>query len=165
MDEIWERYSNGELLYADSNKISNGKQYQTNKGKIVYGGGGIMPDIFVPADTSSYPDAVNRLITNGDFNSFVYRYYLQHRSQVDAYTSAADYKQHFNRMDELWNQFVNSVPRDSVDFRILSEKQKENLQRRLEAYLARFRWRNSGYYQVLTDYDPVVKRAMEELKK
>src|SRR6186997_530842 len=47
MDEIWQRYSNGEALYADSNKVSKGEAFKTNCGKILYGGGGIMPNIFV----------------------------------------------------------------------------------------------------------------------
>ncbi|MDP4265444.1 MAG: S41 family peptidase [Bacteroidota bacterium] len=165
MDEIWERYANGEALYADSNKITNGRQFKTNKGKIVYGGGGIMPDIFVPADTSSYPVGVNRLLGDGSFNSFVYRYYLQHRSQVDGYASATDYTSHFNHLDELWSQFVNYVTKDSVDLTVVSPKQKESLQKRLEAYLARFKWRNYGFYQVLNTDDPVVIKALEELKK
>src|ERR1700704_715631 len=50
MDEIWERYSNGETLYADSNKTHIGKEYKTPSNRIVYGGGGIMPDIFVSLD-------------------------------------------------------------------------------------------------------------------
>jgi carboxyl-terminal processing protease len=165
MDEIWERYSNGEALYADSNKITNGKQFKTIGGKIVYGGGGIMPNIFVPADTSSFPSGINHLLVDGTFNSFVYKYYLGHRSQVDDYTSATDYATRFNHQDEMWNQFIGFVAKDSVDFSALSLKQKETLQKRLEAYLARFKWRNYGFYQVLNNDDPVVVRALEELKK
>jgi carboxyl-terminal processing protease len=165
MDEIWKRYSNGEALYADSNKISNGKQYKTNGGKIVYGGGGIMPDIFVPIDTSTYPAVVNRLLLDGSFNNFVYRYYLQHKKQLDAYTSATDYALRFNSANDIWNQFVNYMAKDSVDLQNISARQKEALQERLEAYLARFKWRNYGLYQVLNSDDPVVKRALEELKK
>jgi carboxyl-terminal processing protease len=165
MDEIWERYSNGEALYADSNKITNGKQFTTPAGKIVYGGGGIMPNIFVPADTSSFPDGINHLLVDGSFNSFVYKYYLGNRSQVDGYTSATEYTNHFNHLDELWSQFVSFVAKDSVDLTTLSPRQKESLQKRLEAYLARFKWRNYGFYQVLNDDDPVVTRALEELKK
>jgi carboxyl-terminal processing protease len=165
MDEIWQRYSNGEALYADSNKVSKGKEYKTNGGKIVYGGGGIMPDIFVALDTSSYPSAINRILLDGSFNNFVYKYYLQHKTQMDAFSSATDYVQRFSYADDMWNQFVNFIPKDSVDLRILSAKQKETLQKRLEAYLARFRWRNTGLYQVLNSDDPVIKKAMEELKK
>ncbi len=165
MDEIWERYSNGESLYADSNKVNNGKEYKTPSGRIVYGSGGIMPDFFVPIDTASYPSAINKLFINGSFNSFVYTYYLQHRAQIDQYTSATDYTQKFNQVNEMWDQFVSYAKKDSVNLNIVNAQQKESLQKRLEAYLARFRWRNSGYYQVLNKEDSVVIKALEQLKK
>ncbi|MBK5272348.1 MAG: carboxyl-terminal protease, partial [Bacteroidia bacterium] len=165
MDELWNRYSNGELLYADSNKVNTGKQYKTLSGKIVYGGGGIMPDIFVSIDTSSYPAKVNRLLIDGNFNGFVYNYYLQHRKQVDQYISADDYAQHFNKSNEMWQGFVNYVAKDSINLNTVSAKEKETLELRLKAYLARFRWRNSGFYHVINNDDVVVKKALEELSK
>ncbi len=165
MDEISERYMNGEVLYADSNKISNGKQYRTNGGKIVYGGGGIMPDIFVPIDTSAYPPILNRLLLDGRFNNFVYRFYLQHKQQMENYNSAEDYNQHFGLMNDMWKQFADFVAKDSFDINTISAKQKETLEERLKAYLARFKWRNRGFYQVLNNDDLMVKRALEELKK
>ena len=165
MDEIWERFSNGEALYADSNKISNGKNYVTPAGDTVYGGGGIMPDRFVPIDTATYPAGINRLFANGSFNSFVYMYYLKNKAQVDQYTSANEYVQRFNQLNEMWDQFVKYAKKDSVNLDSVTPKQKETLQKRLEAYLARFRWRNEGYFQVLNSDDAVVTKALEELKK
>lgn len=165
MDEIWERYSNGEALYADSNKVNNGKKYITNGGDTLYGGGGIMPDIFVPIDTATYPHSVNRLLLNGRFNSFVYTYYLQNRKQIDQYKSAADYASQFNKQEDMWNQFTGYASKDSVNLRSLTDTQKVALQKRLEAYLGRFRWRNNGYFQVLNQDDEMVKKALIELKK
>jgi carboxyl-terminal processing protease len=145
--------------------VKHGKAFRTNGGKIVYGGGGIMPDIFVPIDTSVYPAAVNRLLIDGRFNNFVYRYYLQHKSQIGTYKSADDYEEHFVNLDDIWNQFANYSLKDSVDLASLSAKQKNALEERLKAYLARFKWRNYGFYQVLNHDDPVVIRALEELQK
>ena len=166
MDEIWERFSNGESLYADSNKINNGKKFITPAGDTVYGGGGIMPDFFVSIDTATYPSGINKLFINGSFNSFVYTYYLKNRGTIDQYTSAADYVKRFDQINEMWEQFViYAANKDSVNLSSLSAKQKESLQKRLEAYLGRFRWRNSGYYQVLNSDDAVVNKALERLKK
>ncbi|HLG38806.1 MAG TPA: S41 family peptidase [Chitinophagaceae bacterium] len=161
MDEIWERYSNGEALYADSNKVSNGKQFRTPGGKIVYGGGGIMPNIFVPIDTATYPHSLNRVLLDGTFNNFVYRYYLRHKSQVDTYTSASEYIQKFNHLEEMWNEFMDFVVKYSVNPGNFSEQQKQSLKRRLEAYLARFKWRSNGFYQVLNEDDAMMKKALE----
>lgn len=165
MDELWERYSNGQALYADSNKINTGKEYRTASGKVVYGGGGIMPDVFVPIDTSTYPPLVNALFLDGTFNNFVYLYYLKNRRQVDQYSSVDDYIRRFNGMPQLWNEFSGFVRNHGVGADTLTGGQKETLQRRLEAYLARFRWRNTGYYQVLNSEDDVIKKALEEMKK
>ena len=165
MDEIWNRYSNGEDLYADSNKVSNGKEYKTRKGKIVYGGGGIMPDVFVPLDTTTFQHNISKLLIDGSVNSYVYHYYLQHKSEIQQYTSALDYTEHFKNDDELWNQFVKYAVKDSVNLKTISSKDKEPLQKRLKAYLARFRWRNDGFYEVLNTDDTVVKKALQELAK
>ncbi len=165
MDEIWNRYSNGEDLYADSNKISNGKEYKTPKGKIVYGGGGIMPDVFVPLDTSTFQPNISKLLIDGSLNKYVYHYYLQHKKEIQQYTSASDYNEHFKNENELWNQFVKYASKDSVNLKSISSKDKESLQKRLKAYLARFRWRNNGFYEVLNTDDTVVKKALEVLDK
>jgi len=164
MDELWNRFSNGQLLYADSNKINNGKKYKTKNGKILYGGGGIMPDIFVPIDTSGYSQKVNKLLIDGNFSGYVYNYYLQHRKEVDSYKTADDYIKDFNHSTEMWSGLVNYATKDSVDLSTITEKEKESLEKRLKAFLARFRWRNAGYYQVLNNDDAAIKKALEEMK-
>ncbi len=161
MDEIWDRYNNGEVLYADSNKIMNDQVFRTSCGDTVYGGGGIMPDVFVPIDTAGYPAAVNRIFLNGSFNSFVYRYYLKNKARIDQYKSADDYAKRFDMQDDMWNEFVRYSSADSIGLGAVSANQKQSLQRRLEAYLGRFRWRNNGYYQVLNATDPMIIRALQ----
>ncbi|MBN8673485.1 MAG: S41 family peptidase [Chitinophagales bacterium] len=165
MDELWERYSNGELLSADSNKVSNGKQYKTIGGKTVYGGGGIMPDIFVALDTSTYQRSVNRLLIDGGFNSFVYNYYLQHRQQVDQYATATEYAKGFTNGEEMWNGLVNYAAMDSINLKGVGEKEKQSLRQRLKALLARYKWRNDGFYQVLNMDDEMVKKALDTMAK
>lgn len=165
MDELWERYSNGELLSADSNKISNGRKYETHSGRIVYGGGGIMPDMFVPLDTSSYQRNVNKLLVEGGFNSFVYNYYLDHKTQIDKFVTVEDYTRNFNNGEEMWNQLVLSAAKDSIDIKNVTGKEKEALKQRLKALLARYKWRNAGLYQVLNAEDAMVQKALEVFSK
>lgn len=165
MDEVWDRYQNGEALYADSNKIENGKEFKTVCGDVVYGGGGIMPNIFVPIDTSSFPVRLNRLFASGTINSFVYQWYLKNKPQIDKYSSAAEFAGQFNQADALWNDFVSYTNKDSVNLSTVSASQKEFLQNRLQANLARFRWRNHGYFQVLNNDDQLLKKAIDQVKK
>jgi carboxyl-terminal processing protease len=162
MDEIWERFSNGEALFADSNKIHLGQEFPTLCGDTLYGGGGIMPNQFVPIDTATYPHGVDRLVANVSIN-FVYLYYLRNRSQIDKYSSVPDYIKRFNE-DQLWKDFVNYIGKDAVHLDSINAQQKERLALRLEAYLSRFRWRNNGYYEVLNKEDLVINKALEKLK-
>ncbi len=164
MDELWERYSNGETLHPDSLKIANGKPYKTNSGKIVYGGGGITPDVFVPFDTSSYPSIINRLFLDGSFNNFVYRYYLDNKAKINSYGTPDDYVKNFNAGADLLNQFVTTFSADSARPGDLNSRQRETLQVRLEAHLARFRWRTTGYYQVLNREDEMVRKGLESFR-
>ena len=161
MDELWERFSNGELLSADSNKVSNGKYFKTICEDTVYGGGGIMPSIFVPFDTSSYQRSVSRLLADGGFNSFVYNYYLQHKPQIDQYSNATDYAQHFNNGEVMWDELVGYAARDSINLSGVGGRERESLRLRLKALLARYRWRNTGFYQVLNTGDVMVNKARE----
>lgn len=165
MDELWERYSNGESINADSNKINNGKEFKTRSGKIVYGGGGIMPDIFVPLDTGSYQRSISRLLTNGTFNRFVYEYFLQNQTMIEKYNSAADYTKNFNNSTELWAKLKQYVSKDSINFDAVPTKDKQALQKRLKALLARFKWRNEGFYEVLNTDDSVIVKALDLLQK
>ncbi|MGE5107309.1 MAG: S41 family peptidase, partial [Sphingobacteriales bacterium] len=76
-EEVYNRYHNGELIAADSNKISNGKSYKTKGGRIVYGGGGIMPDMFVSYDTANLSKVVLSLYDKRTLYGFIYRYFVQ----------------------------------------------------------------------------------------
>jgi carboxyl-terminal processing protease len=162
MDEVLQRHSNGELLFADSNKIMNGKSFVTACRDSVYGGDGIMPNFFVPIDTTFYGLQMNGLVAGNSLNSYIYNYYLQHKQQMEQYSSPADYVQRFNAT-ELWDGLIK-YPGDSIDLTKANSQEKELLQQRLKALLARFKWRNEGFYQVLNSNDPSIKKAMELMK-
>ena len=167
MEDIYERYQHGEMLYADSNKISNGKVFQTlgPLKRKVYGGGGIMPDVFVPIDTSKFLRSVTRLYLDGTFNNFVYKYYTNHLSNFSQYTSPYDFALRYNDLDDVWNQLILYALKDSINLKHTPPRDKEAIQKRLKAYLARYKWRTEGYYEVLNASDPVIARAGEELRK
>lgn len=165
MDEIWQRYSDGEALYADSNKIKNGKEYKTPKGRFVYGGGGIMPDIFVPIDTSTFQRNSAKVLLDGTLYKFVYLYYLQHKTSLQQFATPEDFIQNFKQDNEMWQQLVNYAAKDTVNLKTTPEKDKETLELRMKANLARYKWRNEGMYEVLNSTDPVIKKALEVLEK
>lgn len=164
MDELWERYNSGEMLSADSLKNHNGgKKFTTRCNDTLYGGDGITPNLFVPLDTTRSLQKILRLLSEGDFNNFIYNYYLQHKEQVGQYKTATEYANSFNSAD-LLNNIINAA-NDSLKLKSISANEKEILQQRLKALLARYKWRNSGFYQVLNNEDLVIKKAMEQLAK
>ena len=163
MDELWDRYNSGEMLSADSLKDHTGKKFTTNCKDTLYAGEGIMPTIFVPIDTSYAHQQTLRLLSDGKFNSYVYTYYLQHRQQADQFTSAAEFANRFDGTG-LLNIVLTTAP-DSLKLKSISVKEKELLQQRLKASLARYKWRDSGFYQVLNNEDIVIRKAIEQLLK
>lgn len=162
MDDLWNRFNSGEMLSADSIKIhNNGKRFYTSCKDTLYGGDGITPTLFVPFDTSRSMQRTFMLINNSKFSNYVYNYYLQHRKQFDQYKSTDNYIQQFQHNDDLWSGLLKYTAGDTIDFVYTSPKEKELLELRLKALLARYKWRNSGFYQVLNSDDILVKKALE----
>lgn len=164
-DELIDRFNHGELYSADSIHYRNDqKQYRTKGGRIVYGGGGIVPDVFVGMDSNNISRSVSLLYLDGRFSNFVYKYYISHPAQLDQYKSPADFASHYKGVLDVWNQLTNYALKDSINLKNVSEKDKIIIQNQIKAYLARLKWRTQGYYQVSNGFDPVVQKAIELLK-
>jgi len=165
-DDILDRYHNGELFSADS--IHYSKDQKTYKTKVqkrtVYGGGGIVPDIFVPMDTSTISRSVDILYLNGRFSNFVYKYYIDHVTEFDQYKTAADFAARYQNSTDVWNRLVVEALKDSIKLNNIPEIDKRNIQNQIKAYLARLKWRTQGYYQVANTFDPSIEKAKEILK-
>jgi carboxyl-terminal processing protease len=164
MDEIYDRFVSGEVYSADSAKKQRGKLYLTSCNDSVYAGDGITPDVFVPIDTSQAVRSINRVLEASRFNYFVYNYYLGHATEINTYKSAADFVRRFDARD-MWNAFSTFVARDSLNLSSLTSFERELLQQRLNALLARYRWRNSGYFEVLNHYDGTVGKAVSLIRE
>jgi carboxyl-terminal processing protease len=165
MEEIYDRYENGEMMYADSMHFSKENPYKTNGGKTVYGGGGIVPDIFVPIDSSLYIRSVTKLYLDGRFNNFVYTYYISHMNEWEQYKTPVEFETKFHNLKDAWNQLVTFAAKDSINLKNIPDADKKEIQERMKAYLARFKWRTEGFYEVLNNSDNMVQAALVQLKK
>jgi carboxyl-terminal processing protease len=165
-EDILDRYHNGELFSADSIHYSKDqKTYKTLiQHRTIYGGGGIVPDIFVPLDTSIFTRSVTQLYLNGRFNNFVYKYYIDHVNEFDQYKSPADFATRYQNSADVWNQLTQEALKDSIRLNNVPEVDKRNIQNQIKAYLARLKWRTQGYYQVSNSFDLAVEKAKEVLK-
>lgn len=164
-DEVYGRFTNGEVLKADSVKSPHGPVFKTKGGKTVYGGGGITPDVFVAFDTSFLQRSMADLYDGNNVFIFPYMYYLNHQQQLRQYKDPVDFAKRFTNYDELWRELLQQIKNDTLKVDKVNLIEKQYLLQRLRANIARQLWRAEGYYEVWNTTDPAVQRAMTELKK
>jgi carboxyl-terminal processing protease len=165
MDELLERYNSGEMLHADSFHVNKDKAYQTKNGRTVYGGGGIMPDVFVPVDSSLYIQSITQLYLEGRFNNFVYRYYVDNLPEWEKYKTPSEFAEKYTNTEDAWKKLVIYAMKDSINLSKVPAVDKQEIEDRIKAYLARFRWRTQGFYEVSNSVDDIVTAAKKEIRK
>ncbi|HYE54833.1 MAG TPA: S41 family peptidase, partial [Chitinophagaceae bacterium] len=161
-EEVYERFHNGEV-WKDSVKTPQGPVFTTKGGRKVYGGGGISPDVFVALDTSIFQRSLAELYDSNTIAIFPYRYYLRHQDELRQYKDPLDFARRFNDMEGIWNELMNSWYKHTLSD--VNPAEKQYLLNRLRANIARQLWRTPGFYQVFNTTDPVVQKAIAELKK
>jgi carboxyl-terminal processing protease len=167
-EDINTRYKDGEVFSQDSIKNNTKQVYKTLvKGRTVYGGGGITPDIFMPLDTSMFNPLVNEIFGRGLLSEFAYAYYDKQKAQLDAYKSAEQFQTSFAVSPAMYAEFLQycyaqGVAKDAATY---SEASRAYLSMRIKAFIARRKWNTNGFYQVAVRDDKMVQRALLELKK
>jgi carboxyl-terminal processing protease len=162
-EELVNRFHDGELVTGDTSK-PRGKAYKTPGGHLVYGGGGITPDIFVPFDTTTQPQPVIDLFARGIIRNFIYNYYVEHKTQLQQYKTPAQFLKQFHMSEGDWDQLQSFAIKDSVDLRGLTPAAKTFTEQQMENLLARQIWRSEGFYEISNADDPMIRKAMEVLK-
>lgn len=158
-----DRYENGELFSKDSIKVNDSLKYKTSKGRIVYGGGGIVPDVFVAVDTSGKSAFLNKLIYNSIFNQFCFDFVNCNKSSFDNYTIES-YKSNFTVSDKMVNELIAYSTKAKVEYSAKQfEKSKVLIKQYLKASIARILWNNEGFYPVYNENDPAVLKAVDLL--
>ncbi len=158
--DYMERFEHGELMYMDSIDFPDSLKYTTPGGRIVYGGGGIMPDIFVGVDTVGTSQYLSALSYRGLINQFGFDYADKHRDDLAEYDSIDDFKKKFDITAGLLEEFLNyseskGVNRDTSGLKA----SKEVIKIRIKAYIARNIWGNDGFYAIMNQDDNVLKEA------
>lgn len=163
--EEYKRYENGELENADSIKIADSLKFTTPAGKVVYGGGGIAPDVFVPIDTVGKTRYLSEVVYGGLVNDFAFNYADKERKKLIAYKSFQHFNTSFTVSDELLNEFTTYAKKNKIEGSSAQiSKSKELLKLQLKALIARNIWRSEGYYPVIQSKDNILKKAIEVIK-
>ena len=165
MLESLERYENGELFSEDSIHFADSLKYTTPKGKTVYGGGGIMPDIYVPLVNDSTEYYFNRIVNKGLLYQYAFEYTDKHRKQLQQYKTVKSFDQSFVVSDAMFDELVKQAEEKGIKG---TEEQRQVARREantlLKAYIARNLFDDEGFYPIYAPMDEVLQRALEELR-
>jgi carboxyl-terminal processing protease len=165
--DLVERFNKGELLHADSIHFPDSLRYQTlNLKRTVYGGGGIMPDIFVPLDTTRYTDFHRKIVARGIVNKVCVQYIDKNRAELKKkYTTFDKFKKEYEVSDAFLNQLTAAAEKekikvDSAQFAI----SKSLIKLQLKALVARDLWEMNEYYQIMDADNESLQKAIEILQ-
>ena len=164
-NEEYDRYENGELYHADSIKTDKTKQYKTPEGKTVYGGGGIMPDIFIPLDTVKYNPLINKLFNYGVLNSFAFEYTDYNRVLfLKKYKTAQEFISNFKLGEPEIDAFKKYLITKKITNIFFTGKEK-GFNQILKALIGRNLFDKDAYYPILNENDTAILKAVEVLNK
>ena len=164
--ESYERYENGELFHPDSIHFADSLKYTTPKGKTVYGGGGIMPDIYVPLVDDSTEYYFNRIVNTGLLYQYAFDYTDKHRAQLKGYKTVEAFDRSFAVTDAMFAELVKLAGEKGIKG---TEEQQQVARREadilLKAYIARNLFDDEGFYPIYAPMDEVLQRAIQELRE
>lgn len=156
-----ERFNSGELSSEEKMEISDSTEYYTTGGRVVYGGGGIMPDVFVPIDTQLLDDAY--LSMRQYVPQFVFRFLDDHRAEFD-YT-LEHFRNRFRVTEPILQEFYQYAQSQGMDesARGNIDSTKE-LKRFIKARIAKHLFEDKGFYTVWNEDDEMIKKARDVLE-
>jgi carboxyl-terminal processing protease len=165
-DDISNRFSHGELYSADSIKFIDSLKYETHAKRTVYGGGGIMPDVFVPLDTSYNSKYLADLQRKSVLFEFALSYTDKNRKMLgNEYPNIKTFKEKFIVTEPLMNELIafgekKGVAKDSAGY----ANSKELMQIQLKALVARDFFNIHAYWEIINQVNPFYKKALESIK-
>jgi carboxyl-terminal processing protease len=159
--DIIERYKKGEFFSADSIHQSDSLKYTTLNGRSVYGGGGIMPDYFVPLDTTLTSAYLNELYASIALQEYTFNYAGQHKARLEKMGFDAFYTS-FTVTDQMLADLVAVGERNKVKANRAELNAKKKLfQIHVKAQIARKIWGNKGLYPVLNETNEIFQHALK----
>lgn len=166
--DIEKRFEHGELYSADSIHFADSLKYYTlRKHRVVYGGGGIMPDVFVPLDTTQYTKFLRQMAARSYIINANLKYIDVNRKQLKKqFATFNDFNAHFEVPQSLIDDVVQAAEKDKIKPKDQQELQATlpQLRRQLKALIARDLWDMSEYFQVINETNPIVVKAVGLLK-
>ena len=163
--DIWNRYLHGEFFNADSIHLADSVEFFTKNGRIVYGGGGIMPDVFVPRDTTDITPYFTKLVNKALIYKFALKYTEAHRAELKEFSDWQSLNAHLNTLG-LFDQLVAYAAKEDVigsntDKRISHKLINEHI----NSYIVRNILGDEGFYPLLYSTDETVLEALKQVEE
>ena len=167
--DLNQRYLNGEFFLKDSIKLPDSLMYKTLKTKrTVYGGGGIMPDVFVALDTTESSTYFADLIQGGHVNSFIFKYVNENRAALlKSYPSIKEFKANFVCDASFMDAFFTYVAKEDSTLKYNEDeyRRSENLIKlRLKSVIAQDLWGTNEMFQIYNDTNEILQEAIQQIQ-
>lgn len=162
-DDWYKRYESGELFDADSVKFDNNQRFTTKKGRVVYGGGGIMPDYFIARDTTKVSDSFYKLRAK----SIIYKYSLEYADKHRKDLSGYEENELVDKLLalDIMNDFSSYAKGKGVNVNKCAESEIDIISCEIKAYIGRNIKDNDIFYQIINTEDPAIARTLEIVKE
>jgi carboxyl-terminal processing protease len=166
-EDLYGRFRNGELTQPDQIKFPDSLQYKTRKKRIVYGGGGIMPDYFIPLDTSFLTDFLTEVSRKNMLYDFSISFVDGQREKLMAeYPNFQAFKEKFKVGVQLWPEFLKACKAKGITAENKEiETSRSWMETRLLALVAQHLYGRDAFFEVVNEADPAYQKALELLKK
>ena len=162
--DLSQRYDSGELMSADSIHFADSLKCYTRNGRVVYGGGGIMPDLFVPMDTADYSDYYRDLVAKGVINQYCLNYVDANRKALKRkYKTTDRYIAEFEVTPEIMQGLIDKATAEGVEF----NEEQYNISRNLlmvivKGLIANDLYDEKGIYnRIVNEINPIYKAALQ----
>ena len=165
-NEIAERFKSGEIFDQSKVEFPDSLKFNTASGRVVYGGGGIFPDVFVPDDTVGGSKYFTNLRIQDMFRKFAFQYVEKNSSLRKTYDKPEKFVKRFNVSNALINEFTSYATSKGVDY-VASDyqKSKKYIDNRIKAYIGRRLHNDAAFFPVFHQVDNVIKEAISLMPK
>lgn len=164
--EDYEKRFEVDALAVDDSSAADTSVFYTANHRIVYSGGGIKPDVYVPYDTSFLSVALLKMVYSEELKTAIWDYFIRNKQKL-SYKSITDYSQSFNAQEQVAGSYLAMLSPD-VKKNVLKELSKpangDFFNTQIKAQLARFLFRDNGYYSISIKKDEVVNKALDVMK-
>jgi carboxyl-terminal processing protease len=163
--DISKRYERGEYFHPDSIRFVDSLKYKTANGRIVYGGGGIMPDVFVPRDTALVTNYLNQLNAKNLVREFALNYFRDHQQELKK-MSLKDFRTSFVVTEKMLQQLVQEATALKINYKPTQfNRSKGLIKNNIKAYIARNTFGPEGSFSIIHDQDEEFQQALKQLKQ